>query len=62
MSGTDITNWAFNEIEQHQEKDTKKIATMLGCPTNKSDIMMDCLRTKDWREIISIRPTHCGVS
>ena len=61
QSGTDISDWAVNGIERHPEKDTKNIAQSLGCPTGQSKDMMDCLRTKDWRNITAIPAKNCAV-
>jgi len=51
QSGSELAIWAVNGPPQMPWSYTKQIATKLDCPTEDSQEMMDCLRTKTFTEI-----------
>jgi carboxylesterase type B len=52
QSGTALCFWALaaNGSSSHQ---AKKLASLLDCPTSPTVELVDCLRTKDARDIIA---------
>ena len=61
QSGSDLALWALNEPEQNPEDYTKQKAEELDCPTEDSQEMVDCLRTKSTYELRTAE-WNCTVS
>ena len=60
-SGCDSTFWAVNWPGQEPWNYTQQVAVKVGCPTEPSDVMVDCLRTIDARELEDNSSITCKV-
>ncbi|XP_070581596.1 acetylcholinesterase-like [Ptychodera flava] len=50
-SGTPLNHWAIKEEPYDCVKNARYMATRIGCPTESSTALVECLRTKDALEI-----------
>ncbi|XP_077979535.1 cholinesterase-like [Glandiceps talaboti] len=50
-SGSPLCPWAFKEYPHDIAANTQKLARDIGCPTEPSTALVECLRTKDAMEI-----------
>ena len=60
-SGCDTAFWAVNWPAQQPWNYTKQVAVKVGCPTEPSDVMVECLRTIDARELEDNSSISCTV-
>ena len=61
-SGCDTAFWAVNWPEQEPWNYTKQVAEKMGCPTEPSDVMVECLKTLDARELEDNSSITCKVN
>ncbi|XP_077999630.1 neuroligin-4, X-linked-like [Glandiceps talaboti] len=52
QSGTATSPWGIYRPPYDPRDQTNELATALECPTEDSQALVDCLRTKDWNDIV----------
>ena len=50
-SGAETNPWAFRPPETEPENAIYDAAESIGCNRTTDEEMMDCLRSKDWRDL-----------
>ncbi len=57
QSGTDQNRWSINVPESVPETYTQQVAEALGCETEDTSAMIDCLRQQPWEDVADVRIT-----
>ena len=55
-SGTEMSLWAYTDPLQNPAEFAKDVADQLECPTEPSQALVDCLRTKNASVLVSTDP------